>query len=157
MINGVRFVNVPLSVIQIARIISRENQDILHAHQVTQSGFWAALCGFHPFVLTAWGSDILVQPKKSRLIKWKATFAIKRADVVTCDAQHMVERIEELGVSRGKIKLIYFGVDTEKFSEERKWRKSKGTGWNLKLFEYLRSSPFVSPFVPAVEDRPAME
>jgi hypothetical protein len=28
-----------------------------------------------------------------------------------------------------------------RFSEERKWRKSKVAGWNLKLFEYLRSSP----------------
>ena len=125
MTNGVRFLNIPLSVIQIARIISRENPDILHAHQVTQSGFWCALCGFHPYVLTAWGSDIVVQPKKSKLIKWKATFALKRADVITCDAQHMAERMEEMGVAREKIKLIYFGVDTEKFSSKKKDTKIK--------------------------------
>jgi L-malate glycosyltransferase len=125
MINGVRFMNVPLAVMQIARIISREKPDLLHAHQVTQSGFWGALCGFRPYVLTAWGSDILVQPRKSKLIKWKATFALKRADVITCDAQHMTDSIVEMGVAREKVKLIYFGVDTEKFSAKKRDPKIK--------------------------------
>ncbi|MCK9392780.1 MAG: glycosyltransferase family 4 protein [Syntrophales bacterium] len=125
MINGVRFMNVPLVMIQIARIINRENPDILHAHQVTQSGFWCAMCGFHPYVLTAWGSDIVVQPQKSKLIRWKATFALKRADVITCDAQHMADRMVEMGVAREKIKLIYFGVDTEKFSAKKRDAKIK--------------------------------
>jgi glycosyltransferase involved in cell wall biosynthesis len=116
MINGIRFVNIPLSVIQIAGIIGRKNPDILHAHHVTSSGFWAALCGFHPYVLTAWGSDIVVQPKKSKLIGWKAKFALNNAEMITCDAEHMVERMVEMGVDREKIKLIYFGVDTQKFS-----------------------------------------
>jgi L-malate glycosyltransferase len=113
---GVRFLNIPSSVIQIARIINREKPDILHAHQVTQSGFWCSLCGFHPFVLTAWGSDILVQPKKSKLIRWKATFALKRADIITCDAEHMADRMSEMGIAREKIRIVHFGVDTQKFS-----------------------------------------
>src|SRR5260370_38577817 len=125
MINGVRFVNIPLSVIQIARIISRENPDLLHAHQVTACGFLAALCRFHPYVLTAWGTDIVFQPKKSKLIKWKATFALKRSDLITCDAQHMAERMVEMGVAREKIKLIYFGEDTQKLSAKQRDAKVK--------------------------------
>lgn len=116
MINGVRFVNIPLTVIQIARILKKLSPDILHAHHVTSSGFWSALCGFHPYVLTAWGSDIVIQPKKSRLVKWKAMFALKTADMITCDADHMVDRMVELGSTREKIKVIYFGVDTKKFN-----------------------------------------
>ncbi len=119
MINGVRFVNIPLSVLQIVRIINRKNPDLLHAHHVTSSGFWAALCRFHPYVLTAWGSDIVVQPKKSKLVRWKATFALKRADMITCDAEHMAERMVEMGVAKEKIRLIYFGVDTQKFSAKQ--------------------------------------
>ena len=119
LINGVRFVNVPLSVIQIARIIRAKNPDILHAHHVTSSGFWAALCGFHPYVLTAWGSDIVVQPNKSRLVKWKAAYALKRADLITCDAEHMVERMAALGAARENIRVIFFGTDTKKFSAEQ--------------------------------------
>lgn len=115
-IRGVRFVNIPFIVIQIARILRKKQPDILHAHQVTACGFWAALSWFHPFVLTAWGSDIVVQTKQSRLIKWKAVFALKKAELITCDADHMVDRIEELGVSREKTRVIYFGVDTRKFS-----------------------------------------
>ena len=114
-IRGIRFVNNPLSAFQIARIISRKDPDILHAHQVTACGFWAALCRFHPYVLTAWGSDIVIQPWKSKLIKWKATFGLKSADVITCDAEHMAERMVAMGIAREKIRIIYFGVDTQKF------------------------------------------
>jgi glycosyltransferase involved in cell wall biosynthesis len=116
LISGVRFINNLLCVIQIRRIINRTKPDILHAHHVTSSGFWSALCGFHPYVLTAWGSDIVIQPKKSKLVRRKAVFALKKAEIITCDADHMVDRMEELGASRGKIKVIYFGVDTKKFS-----------------------------------------
>lgn len=41
--------------------------DILHAHYVTNYGLFGALCNFNPFVITAWGSDILIVPE-SRLI-----------------------------------------------------------------------------------------
>lgn len=137
MMNGVRFVNIPLSVIQIAGIIRRKTPDILHAHHVTSSGFWAALCGFHPYVLTAWGSDIVVQPKKSKLVRWKAIFALKKAEMITCDAEHMVERMVEMGVVREKIKRIYFGVDTKKFSASQPDAELKGK------FQIASDSPIV--------------
>lgn len=115
MINGVRFVNIPLTVVQISKIIRKYKPEVLHAHHVTSSGFWAALCGFRPFALTAWGSDIVIQPEKSKLVRWKAVFTLKRAKAITCDASHMVDRMVKLGADREKIKIIYFGVDTRKF------------------------------------------
>jgi glycosyltransferase involved in cell wall biosynthesis len=46
-------------------------------------------------------------------------FVLKQADLITCDAEHLEHRITELGAKREKIKLIYFGVDTHKFSPEK--------------------------------------
>ncbi|RYF30155.1 MAG: hypothetical protein EOO38_32635 [Cytophagaceae bacterium] len=44
---------------------------VAHGHYVTSYGMWAAACGLDcPKVLTAWGSDILVTPRQSRLMRW---------------------------------------------------------------------------------------
>jgi glycosyltransferase involved in cell wall biosynthesis len=93
--------------------------DILHAHYVTNYGFFGALCGFHPFVLTAWGSDVLFHTNRRVLAfvkEYIAKYVLRKADLTTCDADHMKEAIRMLGVSTEKIILVYFGIDTRKFS-----------------------------------------
>src|ERR1043166_4818826 len=39
--------------------------DIVHAHYASSYGFLAALSGFHPFVISAWGSDLMEFPLKN--------------------------------------------------------------------------------------------
>ena len=53
------------------RIIKRIKPDILHAHFVHQYGWLAALCNFKPFVLTAWGTDILSLPGRRLSGQWE--------------------------------------------------------------------------------------
>jgi len=111
------------SIIRIKALIKRIEPDVLHAHYVTNYGFFGALCDFHPFVITAWGSDVLAVPE-ARLIsmikRYIAIFTLKKADLITCDAKHMTEAMERLGVPPEKIRLIYFGVDTRKFTPGQK-------------------------------------
>ncbi len=117
--------NLLLAMIQIARILRTTKPDILHGHYATGGGFWAALCGFHPYVLTAWGSDILIEPKLDRLARSKATFALKRADVITCDAEHLVKPMVELGAIGEIVRLVNFGVDTRRFHPNQRDEKLK--------------------------------
>lgn len=112
-----------LTTMRIMRVIRRVRPDILHAHFVTSWGFWGALCGFHPYILTAWGSDVLRFTKESRWVRWRAALALKRADRITCDAEHMVESLEALGAAREKVSLIYFGVDTQRFRPDQRDEK----------------------------------
>jgi glycosyltransferase involved in cell wall biosynthesis len=136
-LQGIRGVNHPFSTIQIRRIMNRINPDILHAHYVADYGFWAALCWFHPFVVTAWGSDILVRPQESKLSKWMVKFTLKQADLITCDAEHLTYRMTDLGARKEKIKIIYFGVDIHKFNS-----KQRDVGLKEKL-ELKSSSPTI--------------
>ena len=106
----------PLDHWRVRHIIRRIKPDILHAHYLINYGFRAACSGFHPLVLTAWGSDVLVQAKRSNISRWEVNFALKRADMVTCDGEHIIGELVKLGAGREKIKLIYFGIDTRKFS-----------------------------------------
>jgi len=112
--------NVVLILFQIKRLIHRISPDILHAHYITSHGMAGALSGFHPFVVSAWGSDVLVEPKKSKIYKWQAKYALKAADLIHCDAEHIKKPLMELGAEPQKINLIYFGVDTQKFRPKEK-------------------------------------
>ena len=40
---------------------------------------------------------------------------LRKANVVTCDAWHMMEEVLELGVPKKKIYIINFGIDTNRF------------------------------------------
>jgi len=104
------------SVIQIRSLLRKINPDVLHTHYVTDYGFLGALSCFHPLVVTAWGSDVLVNPKVSRARKLAVEFALRRADLITCDAEHIQAPLVELGANPAKINLINFGIDIRKFS-----------------------------------------
>ena len=113
-------VNLPPAILRTKKIIKEINPDIIHAHYVTSYGTLSALLKFHPFLITAWGSDILIAPKNSFFTKWSVKYTLKKADFITCDAEHMKEAIMKLGAPSPKIKIINFGIDTQKFSPSGK-------------------------------------
>jgi L-malate glycosyltransferase len=104
---------------KVKALLKEIEPDILHSHYAGTYGLAGALSGFSPFVLTAWGSDILFAGQsliKRPLVK----YVLSKADLITCDADHMVNTMVRLGTSIRKIRLIYFGVDTVKFSPGQK-------------------------------------
>jgi len=97
------------------RLIGEIKPDVLHAHYAVKYGWTAALSGFHPFILTVWGSDILITPKESWLVRRLVRRTLKEADLVTCDGDHFRGALEEFGLEMGKLETVYFGVDTSRF------------------------------------------
>jgi len=105
----------PYDTLRVRRLIKEIKPDMLHVHYAVGYGLLGALSGFHPFILSVWGSDILVAPKQSKIYRGTVKLAIGRADVIHCDADHIIAPLIKLGAKPEKIKLIYFGVDTQKF------------------------------------------
>src|SRR3989344_3917230 len=97
------------------KILIEIKPDIVHAHYVTDYGSLGVLSDFHPFILTAWGSDILIVPKKFFLTEFSVRYYLQKADLITCDAEHLKKEMEVFGAKASKIKIINFGIDTEKF------------------------------------------
>ena len=93
----------------------RIKPQIVHAQYVTSYGFLAALAGLRPLVVTAWGTDVLISPKESKLLRCLASFAVRRADAVTTVAQHMNAAVAALGVPIDEVSAAPFGVDTQHF------------------------------------------
>jgi glycosyltransferase involved in cell wall biosynthesis len=110
------------SIINIKKLVRKIKPDILHIHYAGINGVIGALTGFHPLVLTVWGSDVLIAGK-SKIKRPLVKFVLNKADLITCDAEHMKEAMVKLGVNPSKIKIVYFGIDTQKFSPRPKDKK----------------------------------
>lgn len=111
--------NILLNIMAVRKIIKEVNPDFLHAHYAGVNGVLGALSGFHPFFTTAYGSDVLIAPK-SKIVKMAVRFALKRADLITCDGENSKKAMVDMGIDGNKIKVIYFGVDVLKFCPGKK-------------------------------------
>ncbi len=99
----------------IKKIIKEIEPDILHAHQVLGYGMYGALSGFHPFIVTAWGSDIFGLPNKSKGVRKTAKRTLEAADVITCMTQNMYDTLQNEYSLGDKLKQVRWGIDTDTF------------------------------------------
>lgn len=88
--------------------------DIVHAHYVTSYGWLAARCGRRPLVMTAWGSDLLVTPRRHRLLRWLTTWTLRRADLATGDSQDLLDAIARHAPAL-RSALVHWGADMARF------------------------------------------
>ena len=109
-----------LAPLRIRKLMRKINPDVAHAHYITHYGFLGAFSGFHPFVMTAWGTDVLLESKESFWKGFQVKYALRRADMLTCDGENTSERLVELGVPKESISRIYFGIDTKKANPDKR-------------------------------------
>ncbi|HEX5356957.1 MAG TPA: glycosyltransferase [Aquabacterium sp.] len=105
-----------LKVRQVSREVARRfKPTLVHGHYVTSYGLWAAMCGLKvPTVLTAWGSDILVTPRESRLMRAVVGWSLRHADLITADSMDMLDEIARYHPA-APCHQILWGADTDKF------------------------------------------
>lgn len=113
-------VNTIPTILQFKALVRAIKPDIIHAQSITETTWLGANSGFHPFIVTPWGSDVLIAPKRSKISKRIVEYVLKRADLVTCDAEHIKEPLIKLGANSQKIELVYFGTDILKFRKNPK-------------------------------------
>ncbi len=89
--------------------------DWIHAHYLTSHGTlaWLAtrlLGAPGRLVGSAWGSDILVTPQCSRLMRWLTGRVLRACALTTSDSQVMAARMRELGA--GEVMTFPFGLES---------------------------------------------
>ena len=89
--------------------------DVLHAQYVAGPGWLGAAAGFHPFLLSAWGSDLLVGPRNSQVQRTLARWSLARADYVTCVSKQLADVAVEMGVEPARAEVLTWGVDLDLF------------------------------------------
>ena len=120
--------NYIVSALTVRRLIRQLQPDILHAHYATGHGLLGAIAGLHPFVVTAWGTDILISPEESFVYRRLVHWVLERADLVTSMARHMTTHlVERRYVAPDKVITLPFGVDTRQFHPGHRRRPHDGS------------------------------
>lgn len=92
--------------------------DIVHAHYISSYGLLAFLSGFRPYVLSVWGSDIMVFPKRSLLHKFIIKLILKNARQVFATSKLMLEIVQKEFNKYESVRLP-FGIDTKLFQPSK--------------------------------------
>lgn len=109
-----------LKVPQIRRILRKIKPDIVHAHYATSYGITGALSGFHPLVVTALGSDVLISPFQNKWYKILLRYVFRKADWITAMSDPMKEVMISLGAAQNKMDTVIFGIDPNIFNDRNR-------------------------------------
>jgi len=105
-------------VIWTRHIVRDWEPDILHAHRVSSAGWLGSFTGYHPFVVTPWGSDLYQHPYRSWIVKRLAFFVLKQADMITADSEDLRQQAIRFGAVSDNTYLVQWGVDLNLFNPE---------------------------------------
>ncbi|MEO8299399.1 MAG: glycosyltransferase [Burkholderiales bacterium] len=99
---------------ELGRWLREVDADWLHAHYLTSHGTlaWAAKRGWRlraRIVGSAWGSDILVTPRRSLVYRWLTQRVLRACALTTSDSQHMAGEMAKLGA--GEVLVFPFGLE----------------------------------------------
>ncbi len=101
----------------VRKTIKEFKPDILHSHYATTYGLLGALSGFHPFIISVWGSDVFDFPKISLLHKMMLKFNFKRADKILSTSNVMAK--ETNLYTNKEIAVTPFGINMVEFKPEK--------------------------------------
>jgi glycosyltransferase involved in cell wall biosynthesis len=90
--------------------------DILHAQHATSYGLVGALAGYHPFLISSWGSDVVWSPRQFFLFDWMLRYNFRQADQVTATSHMLAQATASFCPPGTHVHVIPFGVDTDVFS-----------------------------------------
>ncbi len=127
----------PLNYLQLLRLLKKIKPDILHAHYLSYHAWLGALAGFHPLIVTAWGSDIYIEAQKSKKIRQWVSHTFEKADLITTTSKSLKKYLmKNYKIESKKIIRFYWGQDLEIFKKDydneiMKLRKKYNLGKNI--------------------------
>jgi L-malate glycosyltransferase len=98
---------------KLKKIIAEFKPDVVHAHYASSYGLLGSLSKFHPFVLSAWGTDVMKFPQESFMNKKIIRFNLKCADAVCATSETINKYIQD--IYQREVHIIPFGIDFEAF------------------------------------------
>ena len=98
---------------ELKKIIQTEKPDLIHVHQVNRLAYFVCLAAPKeiPVIATAWGSDVLLVPKRNFLFRYFTTKVLRQSVYVTADARVMIDAMQKLVPGESKYVLLQYGID----------------------------------------------
>ncbi len=105
----------------IKKLIKEFKPDIIHAHYATSYGLLGALSGFHPLIISVYGSDVNEFPYKSVIHKMIFKFILQRAEKILATSNTLARDVKKY---TGKdIEVTPFGIDMNIFRPDNNKEK----------------------------------
>lgn len=118
---GLNFFSLIKSFFKLKRGIKLLNPDLIHIHQINRLAFFVCIAARQlgiPIISTAWGSDVLIIPKKNLVFRCITTYVLKKSKYVTADSKEMIEAMQHLHKSNTKYQWIQYGIDSIEMLEK---------------------------------------
>lgn len=117
---------------KLGALLQELKPQLVHAGPLQGPAWLAARTGFSPLVSMSWGSDLLVEADKNRLMRWRTTFILSKTTVLLADCRAVANKAASFRFPPERIKVFPWGVDLDFFVPEGtaplrrrlKWQKS---------------------------------
>lgn len=135
---------------RVKQLVKEIKPDILHAHYASSYGLLGALTNYHPYIISAWGSDVYDFPIKSPIHKFIIKYNLKKADYILSTSKVMKEETEKY--TNKDILVTPFGVDINKFVPN-KIEKTEITIGTIKTLEEKYGIQYLVKAFKVIKDR----
>lgn len=108
---------------KIRSIVDEFQPSVVHIQQANTYAFLTTLALKNrniPLVLTAWGSDVLVNPNKSFLLKKMLQYVLINVEVITADSNHVLNSAQKLVSKKLSLYNINFGIKIDDCPKQNK-------------------------------------
>jgi len=108
---------------QFRQILRQERPDIIHVQQIGTYNYLLLKANRQnriPVVSTAWGSDILINPKKGWIYARMVRYCIENSDHLTADAHFMAEEMQKMTHKPLQVTVANFGIELPEKLPEKK-------------------------------------
>ncbi len=100
----------------IKKLIRQIKPDILHSHYATSYGLFGRMSGYHPFIISVWGSDVYEFPQSNAFNEKLLKYILKGTDAVCSTSLNMANETKKYYTRKKEITITPFGVDINRFS-----------------------------------------
>jgi len=100
---------------RIMRFLKKIQPDLVHLYVQHFYSLPIIMSGF-PYILTAWGNEVLKLPRDNPILKSLGRCAATNAHKITVDAECAKKIWIESGVPENRIEVIFYGVDISMFN-----------------------------------------
>ena len=90
--------------------------DLVNAHFIPNYGWIASCVAPGPWVMSTWGSDVLVNPGKSAFHRWRARKVLRAANLISSDAKMLSAAIGRLAGEDLNVLTMPMGIDRDYFA-----------------------------------------
>ena len=126
-LNAARKLSYPLKILQLRNLVNKLSPDIFHSHYASSYGFLASFVRHPRKVVSVWGDDIVIFPRKNFIARIIISQSLSNANHITATSRFLKDTCLKYSKKDIPITVVPFGIDMAKFSTVKRVESSAVT------------------------------